>query len=182
MLLGSIQAPVLPDCTIDFEGTCPDTVGQCGASFAGGNGCVVAGLPFCYSCGVFGYEVPPGETLTIDLEGKVAKLEVFFAAAGPGSGQMTFLDAEGFPVDSPITTNGDCSAAMPPLQVVSFSRPVRNVVVEAQLANRRVPKFQLFHLGDDPQEKSNIIDKHPEVASRLKERLASIIERGRSRP
>jgi len=58
----------------------------------------------------------------------------------------------------------------------------RNIVVEAQLANTRVPQFQLFNLDDDPGEKKNVIANHPEVATRLKKQLAEIIERGRSRP
>lgn len=61
-------------------------------------------------------------------------------------------------------------------------KTARNVVVEAQLANTKTPPFQLFNLSDDPAEKTNIIDDHPEVASRLKRQLAAIIEQGRSRP
>jgi arylsulfatase A len=45
-----------------------------------------------------------------------------------------------------------------------------------------VPQFQLFNLDEDPEEKRNVIDQHPEVASRLKKQLAQIIEQGRSRP
>jgi arylsulfatase A len=61
-------------------------------------------------------------------------------------------------------------------------RSARNIVVEAQLANTRVPQFQLFNLDEDLEEKKNVITRHPEVASRLKKQLADIIERGRTRP
>ena len=60
-------------------------------------------------------------------------------------------------------------------------KTARNVVVETKLANTQVPPFQLFNLVDDPAEKTNVIDKHPEVAARLKAQLDRIIEDGRSR-
>lgn len=58
----------------------------------------------------------------------------------------------------------------------------RNVVVEIQLANTKMPQFQLFNLDDDPAETTNVIDKHPEMAKRLKAQLARIIQEGRTRP
>ena len=61
-------------------------------------------------------------------------------------------------------------------------KTARNVIVETQLANTKVPQFQLFNLDDDPAEKTNVIKAHPEVAARLKKQLATIIEKGRSRP
>lgn len=57
----------------------------------------------------------------------------------------------------------------------------RNQVVEKQLENTRVPKFQLFDLADDPAEKKNVIDQHPEVAEKLQQQLQKIIADGRSR-
>ncbi|MCM2372653.1 sulfatase family protein [Aporhodopirellula aestuarii] len=57
-----------------------------------------------------------------------------------------------------------------------------NVVVETQLANTKVPPFQLFDLDNDPAETTNVIEDHPKVAARLKKQLAGIIEQGRSRP
>lgn len=57
----------------------------------------------------------------------------------------------------------------------------RNQVVEKQLENTRVPKFQLFNLADDPAEKKNVIDQHPEVAEKLQQQLQKIIADGRSR-
>ena len=57
----------------------------------------------------------------------------------------------------------------------------RNVVVEKQLANTKVPKLQLFNLEQDPAEKKNVIDQHPEVAERLKKQLDEIVKSGRSR-
>lgn len=61
-------------------------------------------------------------------------------------------------------------------------KTARNVVVETKLANTPVPPFQLFYLADDPAEKANVIEKHPDVAARLKAQLAKIIEDGRTRP
>ena len=57
----------------------------------------------------------------------------------------------------------------------------RNVVVEKKLANTKVPKLQLFDLENDPAEKKNVIDQHPEVAERLKKQLDEIVQSGRSR-
>ena len=121
----------LADCTINFDGSCPDASALCGALFTGGGGCVLAGLPFCYDTGSFAYEAGPGNLFTIDLSGDLLRLEVFFAAGGTGQGQMLFFDAQGLQVDSPLMTNGDCSATMPPTQGVVFSRPVRSIMVEA---------------------------------------------------
>lgn len=58
----------------------------------------------------------------------------------------------------------------------------RNIVVEAQLSSTKVPQYQLFNLKDDPTEKTNVIEKHPEIADRLKKQLANIIQQGSSRP
>ena len=64
----------------------------------------------------------------------------------------------------------------------SSKKRARNVVVEKKLANTPVPEYQLFNLKDDPAEKKNVIDAHPEVAEKLKGRLAQIIQEGRTRP
>ncbi len=61
-------------------------------------------------------------------------------------------------------------------------KTARNVVVEQSLANTKVPQYQLFDLDNDPAESTNVISDHPDVATRLKAQLASIIEDGRSRP
>lgn len=61
-------------------------------------------------------------------------------------------------------------------------KTARNVVVEAKLANKKVPEFQLFNLAEDPAEKANVIVEHADVAERLRTRLARIIDDGRSRP
>ena len=58
------------------------TTPECGASFSGGNTCVVAGLPFCYDTGSFGYEELPAQTMTISFSGDVVKLDVFFGGGG----------------------------------------------------------------------------------------------------
>ena len=61
-------------------------------------------------------------------------------------------------------------------------KSARNVVVEQQLANTKVPRFRLYHLAEDPAEKQNVIEEHSDVAERLKAKLAKLIEQGRSRP
>ncbi|MEQ9407995.1 MAG: sulfatase-like hydrolase/transferase [Fuerstiella sp.] len=61
-------------------------------------------------------------------------------------------------------------------------KSARNVKVETQLANTKVPQYQLFNLAEDAAEKNNVIDDHPEVSARLKEQLDTIIQQGRSRP
>ena len=55
-------------------------------------------------------------------------------------------------------------------------KTARNVVVEQSLANTKVPQYQLFDLDNDPAETTNVISDHPDVATRLKAQLASIIE------
>ena len=61
-------------------------------------------------------------------------------------------------------------------------KTARNVIVEQELANTSVPRFQLFNLAEDPAEKTNVIERHPETAARLQSQLARIIDEGRSRP
>ena len=51
------------------------------------------------------------------------------------------------------------------------SRRARNVVVERKLETIPVPQFRLFNLAEDPQENTNVITDHPEVAERLKAQL-----------
>lgn len=60
-------------------------------------------------------------------------------------------------------------------------KSARNVVVEQRLENTPVPKYMLFNLETDPAEKHNLIDQHPDIADRLQQELATIIEGGRSR-
>jgi len=62
------------------------------------------------------------------------------------------------------------------------SLTTRNLVVEKELENGAVPRFQLFDLSVDPGENENLIDSQPEVATRLQARLQEIIDSGRSRP
>ena len=122
------------ECTIDFEGTCPDFVPVCGASFSGGDGCLFEGLEFCYSSGFFAYKVTPAAPLTITLSGNLTSLELFFSHQGVGaSGTMHFFDAEvgGNEVGIPLATTGDCNVVMPPVQLLSFPTPVRRIDVSA---------------------------------------------------
>jgi arylsulfatase A-like enzyme len=59
------------------------------------------------------------------------------------------------------------------------SKRTRNA--DLVLVNSPVPQFQLFDLSTDPREKTNVIKNHPDVAAKLKRKLAEIIESGRSR-
>jgi arylsulfatase A len=61
------------------------------------------------------------------------------------------------------------------------SKSARNTVVERQLANTPVPQFQLFDLAKDPGETKDVLAENPEIAERLKTRLAGYIAAGRSR-
>jgi arylsulfatase A len=56
-----------------------------------------------------------------------------------------------------------------------------NVVVEKKLANTPVPRYQLFHLREDPAEQRNLIVQHPQRAQQMKARLEKIIADGRTR-
>ena len=42
--------------------------------------------------------------------------------------------------------------------------------------------YELFNLKADPRESKNVIDKHPDIAARLKKRLAHIMESPKTRP
>ncbi len=60
-------------------------------------------------------------------------------------------------------------------------KAARNVVVETQLANTKVPQFQLFDLAKDAAEQHDVIHENPSIADRLKKQLSRIISDGRSR-
>jgi arylsulfatase A-like enzyme len=60
-------------------------------------------------------------------------------------------------------------------------KTARNLVVETQLAGTPVPTFQLFHLGEDPAEKRNLISAEQDIAEQMKARLQKIIDSGRTR-
>lgn len=122
----------LPNCAIRFDDSCPDDAPECGATFTGGEGCIVIGVPNCYSSGAFSYQIFQGDALTIVLADDLDGLSVFFAhqSAG-GSGQMRFLDVSGGQVDAPLQSGGPCdSGSMPPTQVLFFSRAVRAIEVD----------------------------------------------------
>jgi hypothetical protein len=133
----------LASCTIGFDSGCPNSGAQCGATFAGGNGCVTINVGSCYSSGAFSYETDPGETVTIDLDGDLVALDVFFAARGGGQGTMTFFDAGGAQVGNPLSTNGDCTANMPPSQRVDFATPVRSIEVTTTGSPSFIDTFQV---------------------------------------
>ncbi|MEM9481334.1 MAG: arylsulfatase [Verrucomicrobiota bacterium] len=41
---------------------------------------------------------------------------------------------------------------------------------------------QLYHLGDDPGERKNLVEEHPDIAAKLKTQLDAFVESGRSAP
>ena len=55
-------------------------------------------------------------------------------------------------------------------------------MVEQELENTIVPRFQLFDLEKDPAEKTDVAAEFPEVTERLQRRLDEIIKQGGSRP
>ncbi len=141
------QAEVLPDCTIDFETTCPDMAPECGASFSGGGTCAFIGQGNCYSSGLRSYSVTPAAPLTITLSGELTGLDVFFAdQLGTGQGDMRFFDAEvgGNEVGSTLISNGPCQAmVMPALQAASLVAPVRRVEVTATAGTLWIDDFHI---------------------------------------
>ncbi|QDT08042.1 Arylsulfatase [Rubripirellula lacrimiformis] len=53
---------------------------------------------------------------------------------------------------------------------------------ELRLVREPMERFQLHDLSVDPGERNNVIAEHPELADKLKAKLASVIQDGRSRP
>ncbi len=124
-------SPPPSTCTIDMDTTCPNVTPMCGASFSGGAGCFFEGKLGCYASGLKSYKVQSGQTLTLDLSPGIMGIEVFFAAEGAASGTMTFRDAKGAVVGTPLATNGNCLVSMPPNQQASFPVPVERIEVTA---------------------------------------------------
>ena len=62
------------------------------------------------------------------------------------------------------------------------SKQARNIKVNTPLTNASVARYRLFDLSNDPGEKKNVLDEHPEVAKRLTAMLDKVIADGRSRP
>ncbi|NNJ26103.1 sulfatase family protein [Alienimonas chondri] len=54
----------------------------------------------------------------------------------------------------------------------------RNLTVEQELANTKVPKLALFDLETDPRETTNLAEERPEIAARLAERLETYLTGG----
>ena len=57
-----------------------------------------------------------------------------------------------------------------------------NKVVERKLANTKMPEFALFDLAKDPGGTKDVAQDQPAITKRMTQRLARIIEAGRSRP
>ena len=127
----AVAAGQLPNCTINFDESCPDPAPECGATFAGGDGCNFIGKFFCYSSGAFSYQVAEGGGVTITLSDDLNSVSVFFVhQVIGGAGSMTFLDSEGQAVGDPLLTDGPCaSGPMLPTHVLFFSRAVRSIEV-----------------------------------------------------
>jgi arylsulfatase A-like enzyme len=138
--------------------------------------------------------IAPGESeqilCTIDLARSLAKLTStdFPENAFPDSFDVTdaLLGKEGAKGRDHIVTQDNGTSGTYALRSGNWklhrhdNKSARNVIVERKLTNTKVPQFQLFNLAEDPAEKNNIIDKHPEVAKELKTKLEKIIQEGSS--
>ena len=60
------------------------------------------------------------------------------------------------------------------------SRKKRNV--KLRLQTHKAPRYALFDLAQDPSEKKNVLQEHPQVAQKLTQQLEELIKAGRSRP
>ena len=60
-----VHANAAATCTENMDVTCPDAAPACGATFSGGNSCLVEGLGNCYSTGVFSYKVTQAAPLSL---------------------------------------------------------------------------------------------------------------------
>lgn len=129
--LPGVLGDLLPECTIDFDGPCPNAGSICGASFEGGEGCLFEGLADCYSTGLQAYKVTPDAPLTVLFDADVISIDVFFAHVTGASGTMRFFNTEGQEVDEPLTTNGDCFEFMPAQQEVVFSETIASMEITA---------------------------------------------------
>lgn len=50
-----------------------------------------------------------------------------------------------------------------------------------RLKRNPVPRFRLHNLADDPGETKNVLEDHPDIADRLKQRLQALLDAGRTR-
>ena len=132
-------AAPLPECTIDFDGVCPDAQSVCGATFTGGQGCeradvlqqdlcVVADLGYHLLADVVDGDVV-ADTATIEFSGDVTALQIFFATHG-SSGEIRFFDAEGIEVGDALRSL-HCRSSHPDASILSFATPVRSMQVVA---------------------------------------------------
>ncbi|MGD1977843.1 MAG: arylsulfatase [Akkermansiaceae bacterium] len=61
-------------------------------------------------------------------------------------------------------------------------KSARHTDISKQIANNKVPQYQLYDLSNDPGEKTNLIGKKTEIANKLKAELEALVQAGRSRP
>jgi arylsulfatase A len=59
------------------------------------------------------------------------------------------------------------------------SKKTRNTGLRLQ--GRPVNRFELYNLAEDPSESRNVMKEHPGIAEKMKQRLAELIENGKSR-
>ncbi|MGB0599180.1 MAG: sulfatase family protein [Rubripirellula sp.] len=59
------------------------------------------------------------------------------------------------------------------------SKKTRNTGLRLQ--GRPVNRFELYNLAEDPSESRNVMKEHPAIAEKMKQRLAELIENGKSR-
>ena len=126
-------------CVIDFDGTCPTSGPECGASFNGGDGCILAGIANCYDTGTRAYRVNENSSpLIITLDAPTVEVTVFYAYTpsiqGPiPTSSMRFYDATagGNEVGTGLTPNGNCSQAKPGRQTINFgAETIRRIEVD----------------------------------------------------
>jgi hypothetical protein len=102
----------LADCTIDFDGSCPDVVaGECGAIFVSNGGCETPDVAQCVDAtdGFRGID-NGGATNRIDifLTGELDSLDTFLAPFQGTSATMQFFALDGALVGTPLAIGADC--------------------------------------------------------------------------
>jgi arylsulfatase A len=60
-------------------------------------------------------------------------------------------------------------------------KTARHTNINKEIANHKVPTFQLYDLATDPGEKKNLIQEKPDLAKELQAELEALVQAGRSR-
>ena len=61
-------------------------------------------------------------------------------------------------------------------------KSARHTRIDRQIANQKVPQYQLYHLANDPGERKNLITEKPALAKRMQVELEALVAAGRTRP